>query len=100
MKTLATAIAMAAFSATSAIAQYNPFFPYYNYPHGLPQGSMFGADPITRFTTSFRTAIVTEAMVDAKAQETAPDALCGGRKRMRNTVRDFPSRMAPRLICD
>jgi hypothetical protein len=69
MKTLAMAIARAAFSATSAIAQ--SFFPYYNYPHGLPQGSMFGTDPITHVTTSFRTAIVTAAMDDAKAQETA-----------------------------
>jgi hypothetical protein len=47
MKTLAMAIAMAALSATSAIAQLNPFFPYYNYSFsGLSQGSMFGADPL------------------------------------------------------
>jgi hypothetical protein len=72
LKTLAMAIAMAALSATSAIAQFNPFFPYYNYSFsGLSQGSMFDADPVTRITTSFRTAIVAERVGDAKAQQTA-----------------------------
>jgi hypothetical protein len=47
MKTLAMAVTMAAPSATSVIAQFNPFFPYCNYSFsGLSQGSMFSADPL------------------------------------------------------
>jgi hypothetical protein len=39
--------------------------PFYD----LPQCSMFGADPITRISTSFRTAIATEPIGDANAPE-------------------------------
>jgi hypothetical protein len=68
MKALAMGIAMAALSATSAIAQFNPFS--YNYPFfGLPYGSLCGAGPVTRITTSLRAAIATEPMDNAKAQE-------------------------------
>jgi hypothetical protein len=79
MKTLPMAAIAAAFLTTSASAQFNPFFPYYNYPfYAPPQGSAFGTDAITRITTSFRTAIVTEPLGnDAKAQEAARRTLYG-----------------------
>jgi hypothetical protein len=59
MKILATTAIVAALSATNASAQFNPFLPYYNYPlYVPPPGSAFGADPVMRVTTPFRTAIV------------------------------------------
>jgi hypothetical protein len=78
MKTLAMAVIAAALPATSASAQFNPYFPTYPF-YGPQQGSAFGTDPITRVTTSFRTAIVvTEPLGgDAKAQEAARRVLYG-----------------------
>lgn len=79
MKTSAMAAIAASLLATSASAQFNPFFQYYNNPfYGPPQGSAFGADPITRITSSFRTPIIADPLgSDAKAQESARRALYG-----------------------
>jgi hypothetical protein len=80
MKTLAIAAIATALLATSAGAQFNPYFPYYNYPfYAPPQGSAFGTDAITRITTSFRTAIIVAEPLgsDTKAQEAARRTLCG-----------------------
>jgi len=80
MKTLAMAAIAATFLTTNASAQFNPYFPYHNYPfYAPPQGSAFGPDAITRITASFRAAIVvTEPLgTDAKAQEAARRTLYG-----------------------
>ena len=78
MKTSTIAAMAASLLATSASAQFNPYFPYYNPFYGPPQGSAFGVDAITRITSSFRTPIIADPLgSDSKAQESARRALYG-----------------------
>jgi hypothetical protein len=74
MKTLPMAIAMAALSATSASP--SPIDSSYYHFFDLPQCSMFGTDPILRITTSLRTAIATEPIANANAQEMTRAGAC------------------------
>jgi hypothetical protein len=67
MKTLAVAAIAVALSAASASAQTTMTF-------GSTPPSVFGADPIIRVTSTFRTPLLE---TDAKAQETARRALYG-----------------------
>jgi hypothetical protein len=73
MKSLAIIVLALALPATSASAQIvlNP---------GPPQNSAFGTDPIVRVTTALRTTVMVaepQAVLDAKAQETARRTLYG-----------------------
>jgi hypothetical protein len=72
LKALATIFVAAVLPAASASAQFT-------ITTGPQQTSAFGADPIIRVTTAFRTAVETapQAVPDAKAQETAHRALYG-----------------------
>jgi hypothetical protein len=73
MKTLATVAIAVALSAAHANAQTTMTF-------GSTAPSAFGAEPIMRVTSTFRTTVALtepQAIPDAKAQETARRALYG-----------------------
>lgn len=97
MKTLAMAIAIAALSATSTIAQFNPFFPSYN---DRFLWSTTGVDVRCGSPyTHHRGTADSDGDGANGRRHGARDDLCNGRKRMHNTVRKLPSRIAPQLIC-